>query len=241
MTGRSRARDRSRPSGGAPLWTPSQLAPYAWYRGDLGITLVGGKVSAWGDQSGNGAHLTQTTDALRPTYVSSVAARGNCPAVVTGSGLYLEGSITLPREVAFVLALGTVGAGYALSHSIGWTEYHYVYSSTAATYYVRRTSAEWYYRTVSTQPAYTANTNHVAQYDGSSITLRRAGVDVAMGAPVGSPLVAESVTGTLRVGADAGGSNGANLQWCELIICPPLTASQFAALDAYFAHLGRPN
>lgn len=223
------------------MWTPAQLAPYAWYRGDLGITLVGGKVSAWGDQSGNGAHLTQTTDALRPTYVSSVAARGNCPAVVTGSGLHLEGSITLPREVAFVLALGTVGAGYALSHSVGVTEYHYVYSSAVATYYARRTSGAQYYRTVSTQPAYVANTNHIAQYDGSTITLRRAGVDVAMGAPVGSPLVAESVAGTLRVGAAASGSGGANLQWCELIICPPLTASQFAALDAYFARLGRPN
>lgn len=223
------------------LWTPAQLAPYAWYRGDLGITLVGSKVSAWGDQSGNGNHLAQTTDALRPTYVSSVAARGNSPAVVTGSGLFLEGSITLPREVAFVLALGTVGAGYALSHSVGATEHHYVYSGGPATYYARRTSGAQYYRTVSTQPAYVANTNHIAQYDGSTITLRRAGVDVAMGAPVGSPLVAESVAGTLRVGVSAGGSDGANLQWCELIICPSLTAPQLAALDAYFARLGRPN
>lgn len=43
-----------------------------WHRSDLGITLVGSKVSAWADQSGNGHNLSQGTDANRPTYVSGV-------------------------------------------------------------------------------------------------------------------------------------------------------------------------
>lgn len=222
------------------LWTPRRLAPHAWYRADLGITLVGSKVSAWGDQSGNGNHLTQSSDPLRPTYVSSVAARGGCPAVATASGLFLEASLTLPREVAFVLALGSVSTGYVLSHGSGATEYHYFYSGGPATYYTRGTTTAQNYRTVSAQPALAANTNHCAQYDGSVITLRRAGADIAMGSHVGSPF-SESISSTLRVSASVSGGGGASLQVLELIVCPPLAAPQFAALDAYFARLGRPN
>lgn len=222
------------------LWTPKRLSPYGWWRADI-ADVVSGKVAAWGDQSGNGCHLTQSSDPLRPTYTASVAARGGCPAVVTGAGLYLEAPMTLPREVAFVLALGSTGGGYALSHSVGATEHHYVYSGGPATYYVRRTTGTYYYRTVSTQPVYAANTNHVVQYDGAAISLRRAGADVAMIAAGGAPLTAESVAGTLRVSAGGDGSGGASLQWLELIICPPLTAPQIASLDSYFARLGRPN
>lgn len=240
MTGRSRARDRSRPSGSATAWDPRQLLPYAWYRADLGITLVGSKVSGWDDQSGNGNHLTQTIDALRPTYVASVAARGNCPAIDTTGATYVEGAITLPREVAFVLALGSVGSGYALSHGSGATEYHYIYTGGPATYYTRGTTSAQYYRTVSSQPALVANTNHCVQHDGSVITLRRAGADVAMGTSVGSPF-SETIASTLRVAASGSGGGGAPLQILELIICAPLTAPQLAALSAYFARLGRPD
>lgn len=224
----------------ASLWTPRRLNPIAWYRADLGITLVGSKVSAWADQSGNGNHLSQSTDALRPAYVASVATRGNCPAVHTTGATYVEGAITLPREVAFVLALGSVGSGYALTHGSGATEYHYVYSGGPATYYTRGTTSAQYYRTVSSQPALVANTNHCVQYDGSVITLRRAGADVAMGSSVGSPF-SETIASTLRVAASVAGGGGAPLQILELIVCPPLAAPQYAALDAYFARLGRPN
>lgn len=241
MTGRSRARDRGRPSGGAPLWTPAQLAPYAWYRGDLGITLVGGKVSAWADQSGNGAHLTQSSDPLRPTYTASVAARGGCPAVVTGAGLYLQCSISLPREIAYVLALGSVSTGYVLSHGAGATEYHYFYSGGPATFYARASTSSQYYRTVETQPALAAHTNHIVQYDGTAITLRRGGSNVAMSAASGSPLTPESISSTLRVCASGAGSGGATLQVLELIVCPPMSSGQLDELDAYFARLGRPN
>lgn len=225
----------------ASLWTPRRLSPIAWYRADLGITLVGSKVSAWADQSGNGNHLSQSTDALRPTYVSSVAARGNCPAVDTSGGTYLAGTITLPREIAFVLALGSVSSGYGLSHGSGATEFHYFYSGSPATFYVRETTTAQYYRTVTTQPVFAANTNYIVQYDGSAITLRRAGSDVAMSSASGTPLSPESITSTLRVCAGGTGSGGASLQVLELVVCAPLSAPQLTALDAYFARLGRPN
>ncbi|MEK7180506.1 MAG: hypothetical protein AAB706_03445 [Patescibacteria group bacterium] len=43
-----------------------------WLKSDVGITLVGTKVSQWDDQSGNGEHVTQGTDANRPEKVDSV-------------------------------------------------------------------------------------------------------------------------------------------------------------------------
>ena len=45
--------------------------PVAIFRADKGITLNGGKVSAWADQSGNGNHLTQPTAANQPTFTAS--------------------------------------------------------------------------------------------------------------------------------------------------------------------------
>lgn len=40
-----------------------------WYRGDLGISLNSGAVSAWADQSGNSATLSQGSASLQPLYV----------------------------------------------------------------------------------------------------------------------------------------------------------------------------
>lgn len=74
---RGRARDRSRPSGGA-AWTPARLSSLAaWYRADLGVTLNGSNVSAWADQSGNGRHATQGTGAEQPGQPATVAALGS--------------------------------------------------------------------------------------------------------------------------------------------------------------------
>lgn len=42
------------------------LAPAAWFRQGAGITVTGSGVSQWDDQSGNGRHLLQGTDAARP-------------------------------------------------------------------------------------------------------------------------------------------------------------------------------
>lgn len=45
---------------GGPAWTPKLAAnTKLWLRGDLGITLTSGRVSAWADQSGVGNHFVQ--------------------------------------------------------------------------------------------------------------------------------------------------------------------------------------
>ncbi len=37
-----------------------------WYNGNVGVTLTGGVVSLWSDQSGNGLNATQTAATSRP-------------------------------------------------------------------------------------------------------------------------------------------------------------------------------
>ena len=45
-----------------------------WLRGDLGITLNGADVSAWADQSGQGNHFVQATEADQPVYDATNSA-----------------------------------------------------------------------------------------------------------------------------------------------------------------------
>ena len=53
------------------LWTPSGEATLSWWfdaKDYDSLTLVSSKVSQWDDLSGNANHVTQATDADRPTY-----------------------------------------------------------------------------------------------------------------------------------------------------------------------------
>lgn len=71
MTGRSRARDRSRPSGGAPqtTWLPwEQLGAKLiwWIDPDVGATIASGRIASITDRSGNGHNAVQSTAGSRP-------------------------------------------------------------------------------------------------------------------------------------------------------------------------------
>lgn len=79
-----------------------------WLRADLGITTVGGLVSNWADQSGNGHHATQSVAGSRPTYMTSGGV-GNGPYVFSDS-------------VSATPWLDMTGAaGVGSSTSTGWT------------------------------------------------------------------------------------------------------------------------
>lgn len=49
----------------------SSLSNVLWLDPTKGITLVGGAVNVWSDQSGNGNHATASSAAARPTYVTN--------------------------------------------------------------------------------------------------------------------------------------------------------------------------
>ena len=56
----------------AHLFTPLDIPGCAsWHRSDKLVTLSDGKVSVWGDQSGNGRNLTQSTTSRQPDFIPS--------------------------------------------------------------------------------------------------------------------------------------------------------------------------
>ena len=73
MTGRSRARDRSRPSGGVPLGIPQQISGLvSWL--DAAHGTSGSPVDTWAGRVG--PSCTQSTVANRPAAPAAVAALG---------------------------------------------------------------------------------------------------------------------------------------------------------------------
>jgi len=120
------ARSSRRIQSGPPPFLPTRLPGLVlWLRADLGITLNGGNVSAWADQSGNGNHATQGTAANQPLYVSSgingrptVRFDGVNDVLSTTTGavagdhtIIIAGKwVALPSAVKGILAYGVGGA-----------------------------------------------------------------------------------------------------------------------------------
>lgn len=78
----------------SPSYFSSNLLCY--YEADQGVSLdLSNKVSQWNDLSGNGNHLTQATEGLRPGY-SATSFNGK-PAVVltSASGAFMSASPTI--------------------------------------------------------------------------------------------------------------------------------------------------
>ena len=93
-----------------PFWSPLALRPTLWLRADKGVTLNAGAVSAWADQSGNGASFVQGTGGNQPTFVPvSIGGRpaitfdgvtDNLAAAVTGIGTSVSVLIVMQRVAA---------------------------------------------------------------------------------------------------------------------------------------------
>ena len=99
MTGRSRARDRSRPSGGAQAWTPWAQLGGQWFDG--AGTTVGSPVSSW-SASGSSAVAVQAMGANQPA----------APAVNANLG----GELALAFDGTDIVVSNT-----AVDLSAGWT------------------------------------------------------------------------------------------------------------------------
>lgn len=81
------------------LWTPAQITTALWLDAadSATITVNGSKVTQWSDKSGNGRHVTQGTDSLRPTL-------GTNKIVFGGSNWLQNATAQLPLS-EFVLAI----------------------------------------------------------------------------------------------------------------------------------------
>lgn len=82
-----------------------------WWRGDNGITLTGGTVSTWADQSGNGNNLTQTTGSRRPSTATS-AALNSQTIVRYGGSHFFNSSLSGPGTDNFTLFFVANGTSY---------------------------------------------------------------------------------------------------------------------------------
>lgn len=107
VVARGRGWDHSRGHGGAN-WSPPRLASslYAWYRGDLGITLGTG-VSIWQDQTAAARNVSQATGAKQPGYTAS-GFGGKPELTFSGAPQYLDcavgvfGTLAQPTTIIVV-------------------------------------------------------------------------------------------------------------------------------------------
>ena len=82
-----------------------------WWRADIGVTLTGGKVSTWADQTANGNNLVQVTAASRP--ITAVSAALNNQTIMRYSGSqYFTSAFSGPNVNNITLFLVANGTSY---------------------------------------------------------------------------------------------------------------------------------
>lgn len=86
----------------SPLTIIKTVTVTHWYRADLGITLVSGKVSAWNDQVGS-SHLVQATTSKQLTYAASDSTFGN-KATMTSDALDDDMGVTVNLSGSIFIA-----------------------------------------------------------------------------------------------------------------------------------------
>jgi hypothetical protein len=98
------------------------LQPTAWYDASRtdSLTFVGSKISQWDDLTGNGFHLTQSDDALRPLISTSLSV--NTISLTAGAVRLANSSINIasPFTVCLSVRQNNVGRfGFWSSHPGG--------------------------------------------------------------------------------------------------------------------------
>lgn len=94
------------------LWTPAQRGAelIAWFRSDLGVSIVGSGVATWADQSGNARDVTQGTDPNRPGWSASDALFAGLPALTWAGAQWLDGAAWNLTQPFTIYVVGQSGS-----------------------------------------------------------------------------------------------------------------------------------
>lgn len=256
MTGRSRARDRSRPSGGAPLWTPWAALGGQWFDGAGGTT--GSPVSAW-NASGSSAVATQGTGANQPAAPAVNANLGNelslafdgTDILVSNTGVDLSAGWTLVS----VFRTGTLRAWVGVIRvSIGETtgttgaDGLCIYGDAAGGLVIGSPDASSWFRLAS-GGTLVANTSHafIATCSGSSASIAIERGVISGGSISWSTVTLSALTGSFAMPSASGRylqpGGGWNSAGARLVgdlaqqgaIGRVITAGELATLKSYLA------
>lgn len=235
MGTRARRRQHQRSTG---RWSPRALSGLeAWYRADLGITLNGGTVSAWADQSGNSRHASNGTAAQQPTYVASVAGIGNRPALsFDGGDVLATSAFDMPRAMTCFVVQGSLTArGMLVEHGNGDGFYMYADGNAAAAIF--GATGAGFHRSFQSPPTTwaVANSQIATSYNESAVPVLRTGrTALSTTSTDGVAQAAQTRSKAMTIGARTGPALAHNGQIAEVILYSrALTAGEIATVEGY--------
>lgn len=219
-------------------WLPKTvIGNKLWLHSDFGITITGLGVSTWADQSGNGNHATQATDAKRPVY-SATSWPGGMPGLTynsVASSQLMTPAISLGTFTHVIVAKLSSTNRYPMVHKTDGDAYMWTTTGSsisvtkAAVTSGKSRAADWFADDAAKAVAWS--------YDGTHAThkLMINGTNQTMtdDAGVGDPGTA-AVSGPIYVGGQQTGSSCSNGIYAEFITYNrALTAGELARLYVY--------
>ena len=224
------------------LWTPSELTGLQlWLDASDATTITesSGSVSQWDDRSGNGKHVTQAIASAQPTY--SATGLNGLPT------LSFDGADDTMATIAATMPTGNSARSMFVVYQPQVTSSSHSIAGQSLT----GTSNSWFmlqFRddavtgdpyfagfandlTDNQAPTTTAKIGAVT-YDGTTVTLFKAGSQIAQGSKT-----LNTNTGIFRIGSSSGNSEFANMLFSEAVVVDSsLSLADRQRVEGYLAH-----
>ena len=224
------------PSSGTSGGSIPMTGMIAWYKADVGVTVVGGsKVSQWADQSGNGFDLIAPSE-KEPDAVGITLNSINVPNTVTNYSdkqLITAGSITSPGATGtiFIVAAQYAGDGFygRFIDSVYSDNYHFSRNATLSQVLGGAATVDAPYGAIMDAADDTFYTFRI-EFDGTVSTITRNGTVTSDPYTNGTPGAAQP----LSMFTATGGAFPGKKAIAELIIYDDVLApSDITAIESY--------
>lgn len=219
-----------------PLMLPGCVC---WLRGDRGITLNGGNVAAWADQSGNGNNAVQATAGNQPAF--SATGYDGLPCVDWGAGAVSRGltvaSLSLGENTMIGAIREDAAGGYFLVHiDDGGADGAYIYGITGDAFDQHRVGLHSSYNVVVNWLSDGVRRTVSVNYGGTHAThfsWRTGTPDVDVSATAGTP-GSGAVAGSLYLGHNQVGAGPYKGVMAEVIVYDrSLTPAELTLVHTY--------